>query len=789
MNKFLLYFSNFLLVILKGTGQVIRKQNLLAFLLLFLFTNAFSQLAGTTWQLSPTAGALAVGPAQGDYSWWSNEQEDVSTRNCLFDDKFVFNADGSFQNIQDGSTWLEDWQGTMDACGTPVPPHNGPTAATWAYDAGAGTITLTGQGAHLGLAKAVNGMELANPADAPNMLTYNATIAGNTMTVDISVGTGHWQFVLQKEVPVASLAGTTWKLAPIAGALAVGPSPGDYSWWSNNQDAITIRSCLFDDKFVFNEDGSFQNIQDGSTWLEAWQGTTDACGTPVTPHDGATAATWAYDADAGTITLTGQGAHLGLAKVVNGSELSDPATAPNMITYNATIDGNTMLVDISVGNGHWQFSLQKEVTSTTADATLSDLMVDGTTVNGFLTNLLTYMVELPNGTTTVPSVAATANNANATVMVNASTSLPGTTTVVVTAADGTTMLTYNVVFTVAPPTPTTVAPTPTCDPNTVISIFSEAYTNVGVENFNPNWSQSGSASTEMIAGNMVLKYSNFNYQGTQLAGDNDLSQMNYLHLDMWTSNATDVKVTPINNGGDPSENLVALSPITPGTWVNYIIPLSDFTANEMSLNAIHQMKFDAQAGNTPAEIYLDNIYFSTDCGTPTACPPSLLLNQMGIVDNTYRAVTIESAGTVESGATVIFAASNSVTLKAGFHAKAGADFTAKIEACPTSLQEENPTVITRSTTPDRPITAVQKNHQLDIKTFPNPMSEQMTVQLQAFEQGELRLFDGTGKTHITRNITGVTTLNVNHLPAGIYFLQVLDKASGQVFTRKMVRQQ
>ena len=46
-----------------------------------------------------------------------------------------------------------------------------------------------------------------------------------------------------------------------------------------------------------------------------------ACATPVAPHDGSIAASFVYDEDAGTLTLNGQGAHLGLAKVVNGSEL------------------------------------------------------------------------------------------------------------------------------------------------------------------------------------------------------------------------------------------------------------------------------------------------------------------------------------------------------------------------------------------------------------------------------------------------------------------------------------
>ena len=80
----------------------------------------------------------------------------------------------------------------------------------------------------------------------------------------------------------------------------------------------------YDDEFVFGADGSFANVMGESTWLEEWQGG-EGCGAPVYPHDGtATDYTYDYDADAGTITVNGVGAHLGLAKVYNGGELTSP---------------------------------------------------------------------------------------------------------------------------------------------------------------------------------------------------------------------------------------------------------------------------------------------------------------------------------------------------------------------------------------------------------------------------------------------------------------------------------
>ena len=59
-----------------------------------------------------------------------------------------------------------------------------------------------------------------------------------------------------------------WKLAPEAGALAVGPNAGDLSWWSISADDVAARACLFDDVYQFGSDGSFNNIMGSETWIE-----------------------------------------------------------------------------------------------------------------------------------------------------------------------------------------------------------------------------------------------------------------------------------------------------------------------------------------------------------------------------------------------------------------------------------------------------------------------------------------------------------------------------------------
>ena len=141
-----------------------------------------------------------------------------------------------------------------------------------------------------------NDGELASPGDAPTSITYIATLVdANTLELDIAFGTtGFWSFKLVKDAPPApSALEGTWRLAPESGALGVGPALNDVSWWSSSSDDVTTRACLFDDTYVFNADGTFQNVLGADTWVEAWQGNDpEGCAAPVFPHDGTAAATY-----------------------------------------------------------------------------------------------------------------------------------------------------------------------------------------------------------------------------------------------------------------------------------------------------------------------------------------------------------------------------------------------------------------------------------------------------------------------------------------------------------------
>ena len=174
------------------------------YFLLFAPILSFSAQIEGTWKLAPQAAALGVGPSgPGDMSWWANGAGDVTTRACLFDDSIKFEANGNMTHYMDGSTWLEAWQGAPEGCGAPIAPHVG-GAATYAYNAGAGTLTVNGLGAHIGLAKVINGAEINSPSLAASSITYNVAISngGNTMTADINFGPGWWRFVYQRTVPL-----------------------------------------------------------------------------------------------------------------------------------------------------------------------------------------------------------------------------------------------------------------------------------------------------------------------------------------------------------------------------------------------------------------------------------------------------------------------------------------------------------------------------------------------------------------------------------------------------------
>ncbi len=230
---------------------------------------------------------------------------------------------------------------------------------------------------------------------------------------------------------------------------------------------------------------------------------------------------------------------------------------------------------------------------------------------------------------------------------------------------------------VLPTSPSTNAPDPIHDAADVISVYSDSYTNINVTNFDPNWGQGTDASADFDptgeGTNTTLQYLSFDYQGTDLDAT-DVSAMTHVHLDIWTSNETGVKFSPLGDG----ENMQLLADITEGEWNSYDIPLSTYTGVNMS--AINQLKFD---GGTGGSIYIDNIYFWNDgtvvveTGPETSAPTPIAdaSDVVSIYSDTYTDVTYLSSPTFAGGVLSTYDVSASdETLKLEGPAAAGFQF-------------------------------------------------------------------------------------------------------------------
>ena len=443
--------------------------------------------------------------------------------------------------------------------------------------------------------------------------------------------------------PPPSWAGD-WKISPESGSLAVGNAANTSQiWWQSAALTHTERACLYDDIYSFGADGSFQNILGTETWLEGWQGTSpDACGTPVAPHDGSVAATYSYDETAGTVTINGVGAYLGLPKAYNGGELANPADAPSSITYTIeSVDSDFMTLYIDVGGNFWRFKLIRADLDILTDVTFSvntanitvganGMYLGGGVIGGANAVALSdadsdgtweATVSLAQGTTgnyvflNSPNdggdwgakenlggqECADANNYNDRILA------------AVGSDDYTLMHCFGSCETDGS------CPAPLLDPEVcapvathleadVISVYSDAYSANIYTDLNPNWWQATVASEIQIGPDNdcnVLKYESLNYQGL-LYQQTDVTTMDYVHLDYYTDNSTAIGFYVIQSGtGENGYFIHDELGITTGEWVSIDIPLSHYTGTDLS--GANEIKTD---GN--GTVYLDNIYFWRD---------------------------------------------------------------------------------------------------------------------------------------------------------------------------------
>ena len=222
----------------------------------------------------------------------------------------------------------------------------------------------------------------------------------------------------------------------------------------------------------------------------------------------------------------------------------------------------------------------------------------------------------------------------------------------------------NITFSAAPATgPTVAATTPTAPSNKVISMFSNAYTNVNVDTWRTSWSNATLTDLQ-IAGNDAKKYSALDFVGIETTGPNliNADSMTHFNIDYWTSDITTFSVKLVDfgadaayGGGDDKEHQLNF-PTTANQWNTLHIPLSDFT-NLVTKGHIAQLIL-VGAPTATGSVWIDNVYFSKVAPVatePTVAAPTPTIpsnNVISMFSNAYTNRTVDTWRTGWSNATL-----------------------------------------------------------------------------------------------------------------------------------------
>ncbi len=177
------------------------------------------------------------------------------------------------------------------------------------------------------------------------------------------------------------------------------------------------------------------------------------------------------------------------------------------------------------------------------------------------------------------------------------------------------------------------ASVPTRDPNNVISIFSDAYTNVPVDFYNGFFGgQTTLGGVVEINGENIIVYEDLNFVATGFENPTvDASQLTHFHVDIRIEEPIDpadfIRIELIDfglngafGGGDDTGGAITYSSadLESGTWISLDIPFTDFaegTGGGLSglINGdranLAQIVF---ASGAISGLFVDNMYFYTE---------------------------------------------------------------------------------------------------------------------------------------------------------------------------------
>jgi len=350
---------------------------------------------------------------------------------------------------------------------------------------------------------------------------------------------------------------------------------------------------------------------------------------------------WAKASQAANIDIVGIGNDLGvnrfqasisgLAVNTNWKKFYIPIPDPSILTSERGMFFYSEGPENGLGYTFWIDEVKFENLGTIAHAQPAILLGQNQTVNSFPgVNLeiggLSSVFNLPNGVNqTVDMTSAyfeffSSNEEIATVSSTGVVSvIGGPGTVVITAkmggkdASGSLTIESSGAF--------QTAPEPTDNPADVISLFSDAYTNVPVDYYNGYWAPFQTTLSEdfVINGDSILHYTNFNFVGIEFANPTiNATSMTHLRMDIYFPNdinpgaqfkvqLVDFGPNGVFGGGDDTNHTLNFTSPTLITqqWISLDIPLASFTGLA-SRNNLGQIIFE---GTGISSFYVDNIYF------------------------------------------------------------------------------------------------------------------------------------------------------------------------------------
>ncbi len=236
------------------------------------------------------------------------------------------------------------------------------------------------------------------------------------------------------------------------------------------------------------------------------------------------------------------------------------------------------------------------------DTNLSDLTIDGTTINDFAAGVTSFTVDLTDDTTIVPTIAATKVDDDVTMVITQATSLPGDATIVLTDPnnDSSTIIVSFVIS-----IPSSSAPTPPeRNTSSVVSVYSDAYDNIALSEFPAEWSQ-GTHTFTQIAGNNTIYGNPSEFIGivSNYGTGTDLSAMEFMHMDYFTGYDKEISIKLVNTNTGANK-LVSLGTTVVGEWKSVEVPMSSFAG--AGLSGITQFLIDPASA---MDVYFDNFYF------------------------------------------------------------------------------------------------------------------------------------------------------------------------------------